>query len=99
MYKVKILKNNLKLKNKMKQVNLGLYQVGSTATQRETNPADLVAHYLTVLPLRVRKKRNANNSNTVHAHNGGNTGIVILRVLYEYFRIKQISNFVSDIES
>lgn len=40
----------------MKQVNLGLYQIGSTATQRETNPTDLVAHYLTVRPLRVRKK-------------------------------------------
>lgn len=49
-YKVKFLKSNLKIKNKMKQVNLGLYQIGSTATQRETNPIDLVAHYLTVFP-------------------------------------------------
>lgn len=40
----------------MKQVNLSLYQVGSTAIQRETNPIEPEAHYLKLLPLRVRKK-------------------------------------------
>lgn len=67
----------------MKQVSLSLYQVGSTATQGETNPIDFITHYLIVFPLN-RKKRKANNSNTVSTHNDGSVGIVILRLLYVY---------------
>lgn len=48
-----------------------------------TNPIDLIIHYLTVFPLN-RKKRKANNSNTVSTHNGS-VGIVILRLLYVYW--------------